>query len=401
MQLYQDIIINVSEYLDENEIIHLSRTCKQYYDICNKYSVMKYYFDNLPFGISYRIRHNNKIEKPLFAFGYCKKWINYISTSEKTMLDPIIDEEEILQNSDLVVQRCDFIGGIGNGRVITLDYKFVSMDPYIIGITDIELIIIFNKNIDTIDIFIPYIFNLGLVSDMQVLKINYHHNRILHNKNIVCEYNKLIYPIIFGSNIIPILYGKLDNGKLQMRLPNFDNLDINIINAYVNIKNIFPKKEIRDLIFVNKMINLLFRCIDKKITPIFQTIKIVMIFSDIIKRTKIFQYKFYFENITGDIIKEPIFDKLIFYFGNGSNICYYYNDIANDNGEYTLYFANKKFEFNSKCYKLYDKLPSPIKIIFFLKSINYKFVLHETIKSISFLLHNEKYTDILCLQLNR
>src|SRR5437870_3395820 len=82
----------------------------------------------------------------------------------------------------------------------------------------------------------------------------------------------------------------------EMRLPNFYNLDINIINAYVNIKNIFPKKEIRDLIFVNKMINLLFRCIDKKITPIFQTIKIVMIFSDIIKRTKIFQYKFYFEN---------------------------------------------------------------------------------------------------------
>src|SRR5438270_849891 len=70
MELNRDIISNISKYLNDYEIIYLSSTCKQYYDMCNNYLIFQRLFDDLPFGINNCVC--DKVNKSLVSYGYCK-----------------------------------------------------------------------------------------------------------------------------------------------------------------------------------------------------------------------------------------------------------------------------------------------------------------------------------------
>jgi hypothetical protein len=300
MYFSSDILVNMSEYLNENEIINLSRTCTGYYNICNRYDVLKYHFDNFPFGINHRIRHDNKIERPLFTFGYCKRWINYVSPNKSTFLmGKIVSSEDVLKKGKSHTEK--FYPEYHDGeRRFKIIFEHDTSGTYF---TDIKLKIVFDKTIQE-KIFIPYRFKIGPVTILIETIDYYNRYSTLFNKSVIYNFNKCSYPILTGSQIIPTFLQKNNEISLIFTLPIFKNLQIQkfyikrkIIHSKNNTILIFPK--ILNIPFV------MFYIYDININEK-RKLKI-----DLDSTNKIFKYYFNFRDNDENIIRYRVFEYLV------------------------------------------------------------------------------------------
>jgi hypothetical protein len=391
MELNRDIISNISKYLNDYEIIYLSSTCKQYYDMCNNYLIFQRLFDDLPFGINNCVC--DKVNKSLFSYGYCKRKIKNMLINEPNYNKQIISDDEIFANSTLVERQYNF-GPIDNDNFSYLNYNFRSTDPYILGITDMRLILFFDKNIHDKEIFIPYWINIGSVrlsaSDIKMYK----KLKRIHDKNSFISDNMCIYPLLFGFSIIPILLN-MKSGIIKCKFPNYN--DNKIIHACVVMNHILmsPSNKIYNSIMMNKTFDrpCLLESNNIGYYKIFENTNDYF-FDDREIRGKILQYCFYFADEQSNIITHPMFEKISFNSQNSSIIHYNHDEIEQHKNKYYLYFAKKSLHINLNCY-MHDILIYPKNIIFFGKPTR-GCIIHMNLLSLTYLSHDNNDTKLEC-----